>query len=358
MIFIAGLHGNEPYGVVALDRLFRVLDSEAPPFRGEVLGLAGNITALKSGRRYLVSDLNRSWTRRRIAAIRTRQSDDEEREQLELLDTIEQTLRGRESEAIVLDLHTTSSDSIPFFTLGDSLRNRQFARKLELPLVLGIEEQIHGALLEYLNARGPITVGVEGGRHDDPASIDFHEHVLWIALAEAGCIEPDHVPRYAERRAALAGARGSLPPVFEVRARRPVSPDDGFVMRPGFQNFEMIREGQPLADDVDGVVVAPEDGRIFLPLYQDLGDDGFFVVRPVRPIWLKISSVLRHLRLYPLVRFLPGVRRSRRRPGTLLVDSRVARWYVVELFHLLGYRKRREALGFYAFSRRRHDLRF
>lgn len=358
VVFIAGLHGNEPYGVAALERLFHALESETPPCRGEVLGLAGNITALNSGLRYLVSDLNRSWTRRRIAAIRTRQRDDEEREQLELLETIEQALRGRESEAIVLDLHTTSSDSVPFFTLGDTLRNRKFARKLELPLVLGIEEQIHGALLEYLNARGPITVGVEGGRHDDPASIDFHEHVLWIALVEAGCIEPDNVPRYSERRAALAGARGSLPPVFEVRARRAVKPEDGFVMRPGFQNFEVIHEGQPLADDVDGVVVAPENGRIFLPLYQDLGDDGFFVVRSVRPIWLKVSSLLRHLRLYPVVRFLPGVRRSRRRPGTLLVDRRVARWYVVELFHLLGYRKRREALGFYAFTRRRHDLRF
>ncbi len=129
-------------------------------------------------------------------------------------------------------------------------------------------------------------------------------------------------------------------------------------MRPGFQNFEAIREGQPLADDADGVVVAPEDGRIFLPLYQDLGDDGFFVVRPVRPVWLRVSSLLRHLRLHSLARLLPGVRRSRRRPDTLLVDSRVARWYVVELFHLLGFRKRREALGFYAFTRRRHDLRF
>jgi hypothetical protein len=55
---------------------------------------------------------------------------------------------------------------------------------------------------------------------------------------------------------------------------------------------------------------------------------------------------------------MPGVRRSRRRPDTLIVDRRVARWYVIEVFHLLGYRKRREALGYYAFTRRRHDLRF
>ena len=59
-----------------------------------------------------------------------------------------------------------------------------------------------------------------------------------------------------------------------------------------------------------------------------------------------------------VARLMPGVRRSRRRPDTLIVDRRVARWYVIEVFHLLGYRKRREALGYYAFTRRRHDLRF
>ena len=358
VIFIAGLHGNEPAGVVALERLFRVLDTESPPCRGEILGLAGNLTALASGRRYLVSDLNRSWTRRRIAAIRTQQTDEEQREQFELLEILEDTLRGRESEAIILDLHTTSADSIPFFTLGDTLRNREFAGKLELPLVLGIEEQIHGALLEFLNARGPIAIGVEGGRHDDPASVDYHEHVLWVALAEAGCLTPDDVPDYAERMAALVAARGNLPPVFEVRARKAVAPGDGFAMRPGFANFAAIRAGQPLADDSEGEVLAPEDGRIFLPLYQDQGDDGFFVVRPVRPSWLRVSSLLRHLRLYSVARLMPGVRRSRRRPDTLIVDRRVARWYVIEVFHLLGYRRRREALGYYAFTRRRHDLKF
>jgi len=30
VIFVAGLHGNEPAGVEALERLFRGLDSEAP----------------------------------------------------------------------------------------------------------------------------------------------------------------------------------------------------------------------------------------------------------------------------------------------------------------------------------------
>ena len=43
---------------------------------------------------------------------------------------------------------------------------------------------------------------------------------------------------------------------------------------------------------------------------------------------------------------------------TLILDRRVARWYVIEVFNQLGYRRRREALGYYAFTRRRHDLKF
>ncbi len=355
---IAGLHGNEPAGVVALERLFAALSRRAPAARGEVVGIAGNLAALAAGRRYLSTDLNRAWTPRRIAAIRAEQTDPEEREQAELLDALEDILRGREPEAIILDLHTTSAESIPFCTLGDTLRNRGFARRLVIPVVLGIEEQIHGALLEYLGARGPITVGVEGGQHDDPASIDYHEHVLWVALVEAGCLSRRDVPDFEERCAALVAARGDMAHFFEVTARHAVSPGDGFRMRPGFRNFDAIRSGQPLADDGGGTVPAPEAGHVFLPLYQEQGDDGFFVVRSIPAGWLGVSAALRHLRLHALVPFLPGVRRSRRRADTVIVDRRIARWHVVQAFHLLGYRKRHEALGHYAFTRRRHDLRY
>lgn len=129
-------------------------------------------------------------------------------------------------------------------------------------------------------------------------------------------------------------------------------------MRPGFANFAPVTQGQPLADDSGGEVLSPEDGMIFLPLYQEQGDDGFFIVRPIHERWLRLSTILRHLRVDALAPLLPGVHRSRRRPDTLLVDRRIARWQVTELFHLLGYRKRREALGYSAFTRRRHDLRF
>ena len=248
----------------------------------------------------------------------------------------------------------TSADSAPFLTLADTLRNRDFARRIGLPLVLGIEEQIDGALLEVIMERGPVTVGIEAGQHDDPVSVDHHERAVWMALVAGGHVEPEAVPGLREMREALRVARRGLPKVFEVRYRKAVEPGDGFAMHPGFTNFERIREGQELARDHRGPVTAPEDGRIFLPLYQDQGDDGFFVVRDFHPAWLRVSALLRRMRISSLAKWLPGIHPARRRPDALIVDRRVARWLTLQVFHLLGYRKSRVTKGWYVFRRRAH----
>ena len=79
--------------------------------------------------------------------------------------------------------------------------------------------------------------------------------------------------------------------------------------------------------------------RLFLPLYQKLGDDAYFLVRPVRTVWLAVSRFLRRLGAARVLPMLPGVHRAKERTDTYLVNRRVARWLVVQLFHLLGYRR-------------------
>jgi succinylglutamate desuccinylase len=327
-----------------------------PPFEGEFVAIAGNRQALRAGRRFLVRDLNRGWTPRGIRRVDglDEHRSAEDREQGEMILALREVLADDHPDTRVVDLHTTSAESAPFVTLGDTLRNREFARRIGLPLVLGIEEQIDGALLEVIMERGPVTLGIEAGQHDDPASVDHHERVVWMALVAGGHVRQSDVPNLREMRAALREAWRGLPEVFEVRFRKAVSPDDGFVMRPGYANFERIREGEEVARDRRGPVLFPEDGRIFLPLYQEQGDDGFFVVRDFRPAWLRISALLRRLRVDSVARWLPGIHPARRRPDVLIVDRRVARWLTVQVFHLLGYRKSRVARGWYVFQRRAH----
>jgi hypothetical protein len=72
----------------------------------------------------------------------------------------------------------------------------------------------------------------------------------------------------------------------------------------------------------------------------------------VRRFWLRVAAGLRRLRLDALVHWLPGVRRDPADALTILVDPRIARWFVTELFHLLGFRKERQRGDRLAFTRR------
>jgi len=280
----------------------------------------------------------------------------EDGEQAELISVLRVELAGDRSETRVIDLHTTSADGPPFLTLADTLRNRAFARRIGLPLVLGIEEQIDGALLEVITGAGAVTLGIEAGQHDDPVSVDHHERAVWMALIAGGHVQEEDVPEARSMRAALRAARLDLA-VFEVRYRKPVAADDRFRMLPGYRNFQFVSAGEFVAEDRRGRVTVPEDGRIFLPLYQEQGDDGFFIVRDVHPAWLRLSAGLRRLRVSSIARWLPGIHPARRRTDVLIVDRRVARWLTLEVFHLLGYRKSRVTQGWYVFRRRSHDGR-
>ena len=171
-------------------------------------------------------------------------------------------------------------------------------------------------------------------------------------LATAGCIRADDLPLPADATGVEAR---DAPPVVEVRHHHVIREGDDFVMEPGFTNFQSVERGQILARDRGGPIYAGETGQILMPLYQGQGTDGFFLVRPVRPFWLRVAKWLRRLRIERLLPALPGCEDTRTDPGTLVVDPRIARWFVVELFHLLGFRKRQSREGKLIVSRRWHE---
>jgi succinylglutamate desuccinylase len=128
-----------------------------------------------------------------------------------------------------------------------------------------------------------------------------------------------------------------------------------FEMRPGYNNFDPIVKGQELGTDFRGPVRANESGVILMPLYQKLGEDGFFIGREISRFWLKVSEILRALNVQDYVRYLPGVTHDPVEPETLIVNTRVARLFPLQIFHLLGFRKRRWINSNLVVSRRKHD---
>ena len=378
LLCLAGLHGNEPAGVLGLESVLRVLDGERPGMRGDFVGLAGNLAALECGRRFIDEDLNRIWQSVRVNAIlaseRAKRGQEpfldseqppgaellelvgssEYHEQRELLIALQQALEAARGTVFVLDLHTTSAESVPFATLGDTRANREFALKLPLPIVLGLEEQIDGAMLEHLDQVGLVGIGIEGGAHEAGASVEAHEDSLWLALGALGMLEPQDIPDAAGRRARLAHASKGLPQVLAVRYRHDIRSDDGFRMLPGFRNFEPVGGGQVIGSSSAGLVRAPEGGRIFLPLYQEQGNDGFFIVHEVNPAWLRVSALLRGLHVDRLAPLIPGVQKHPERTDAFVLGSR-PNGVVIGLLHLLGFTKRVERGQVLMIRRAEHD---
>ena len=127
------------------------------------------------------------------------------------------------------------------------------------------------------------------------------------------------------------------------------------LFRPGYVNFQKVAPGEVLAAERGEEVRAVEGGRLLLPLYQALGNDGFFLAREFHSFWLGASSLLRRAGVDRFAHFLPGVRKARNRKGVLLVSPLSARCFVIEFFHLLGYRKLRRGENYWIISRRRHE---
>ncbi len=340
------MHGNEPAGVEGLQRVLQALDDSDGAVCGDLVALAGNLTALSRGRRFIGRDLNRAWGSDRMHSLMENgcplESCPEDHEQIELLRALDHAVAESRGPVYVLDLHTTSGGGGAFTTASNTLRNREFALSLEVPFILGLEELVDGTMLEYMGRRGFVAALFEGGQHDEPSAVDRVEAAVWIALEAAGLIPEDKVPQVEEGRKRLSREVTGKPPVLEVRYKYGIEPGSRFLMKPGYENFRPVIGGEVIGSNGGGEVCSPVAGRILMPLYQEQGEDGFFIVRSVHPIWLTISSILRHLGVDRIVHWLPGVRRHATRPGALVADKRVARWYALEIFHLLGYRKKRE----------------
>lgn len=365
LIVVGAIHGNEPAGVLALRRVFDRLRDHQVEISGDFVGLLGNIRAFQQGLRYLDRDLNRLWQPDdRADADSCAPSTCRDYDELLDLRTAVRSAQGAaRGRVFVLDLHTTSSPTVPFAIANDRRANRRFAAMLPVPIALGLQEELGGTLMEYVEAQGCTVIAFEAGRHDDPLAVDRHEAAIWLMLTTLGMIPrvgesppsgPGDLDGFTNGRAGeiLAGAVGGLPRRFEVRYRHPVSREDEFTMQPDFRNFDPVSAGDTLAFDRGGAIRAIESARIFLPLYQGLGAEGFCLVRPVSKLRVALGLLLRGMRFDAVIPWLPGAHRHPACRHTVLVNPHLARGLTGEILHLSGYRRHPTNNGLAVFRRR------
>ncbi len=343
VVLFVGIHGNETAGVSAIVNVLKQGLADEEKLKGSLYAIRGNIEALKRGVRYIDTDLNRLWEifdTDRDYSHPYRQTENvpaEYDESLQIKSAIEEILEkhGHDEEIIFADLHTTSSESCAFILLNDTLNNRQIARKFPVPQVLGIEENIHGTLLSYINNLGYRAIGFEAGAHTSEDSVKRSEAFIYLLLHYTGLIKLGR-EKLLEAEEEIQ-AHASVPDTyFDIRYHHYVADPENFNMFPGFHNFDPVEKGTPLAYDNGKLIKAPESGRIFMPLYQKKGNDGFLILDRVSPFWLTLSSWFRNSSVHGILRYLPGVTKKSRQ--VYEVDRRIAKFLVKEIFHLLGYR--------------------
>jgi predicted deacylase len=343
LVLFAGIHGNEPSGVEALEQVFAQLKATDPELKGAVYGIRGNMPALLQKKRYLVHDLNRIWTRSGIDEIESKNElertvEENELSAIHLL--ISEIFETQSPPFYFVDFHTTSSPTLPFITINDALINRKFSRLFPVPVILGIEEYLEGPLLSYINQKGYVSLGFESGQHFTQEAVTNTISFIWLAMIYCGVLDSEQIPDYKKYHNQLSKAAEGNTIFYEVIFRHCIEKSDNFEMLPGFRSFDKLHKGDAMALHNEQEIIALKDTIVFMPLYQVQGEEGFFLIRPI-PLWiLSFSAFLRRIRLDSFLALLPGVSWSNPARENLMVNLKIARFFSKPFFHLLGYRNR------------------
>ena len=84
----------------------------------------------------------------------------------------------------LLDLHSTSSQSAPFSIVNH--QSQRLGARFPVPMVFGLDDEIHGTLVSYFDSRGIPVLGFEGGQHESKEAVLFHLAILRLALVFTG----------------------------------------------------------------------------------------------------------------------------------------------------------------------------
>lgn len=292
IICIGGIHGNELAGVKALDLILKMLEVEPITnpnfeFRGKLVAVRGNLAAIKAGKRYIDKDLNRNFRKTRLDKIMAGELPhlySEDYEAIELINFIKNEIRKYHAKKVVIiDLHTTSSPGGIFTIVPEDADSLRVAREMHAPVIRGMLEGIKGTTLHYFTSEnlGVIsrTVTFESGQHDDPRSVNLAIAAIVAVLRAMGSIDGKNVETQHDKL--LIDYSMNLPSVTRLVKKHSIEPGDGFKMKPNYLNFQKVTKGEIIAYDNNGPIAIEEDGILLMPLYQDQGEDGFFIIKQI-----------------------------------------------------------------------------
>lgn len=233
---VAGIHGDEPCGVHAVERLL----DERPPVSKPVKLIVANEKAIAAGVRYLEEDLNRTFPGDPDADTH------EERLAARLADELADTL--------VCSLHSTRSYSEPFAFLDDLTGGLgDIVRRLPITAIVEAGPFVGGRLAESAT-----TLEVECGRQGTEAAAANADRLVRAFLTATGVLPGEAPPRPV--------------PHFRLCDRLPKRPAERYEVF--VENFRSVDAGEAFAA-ADGVAQTAEESFYPVLLSPDGYDDVF-----------------------------------------------------------------------------------
>lgn len=250
-------HGNEPAGLAALQKLYRLF-SKTPPPRGRVFLMVHNIEA---GKAFFHA---KNDQKRRISRYIDINMNRLPEDTLSLEnDTRYEIMRARELFPIwkklthALDIHSMTSRARPMIISRDtSARSRNLVSRLGIPLLISNMGQVQIGLPVFsffgMDNKRCVALGLEAGRHQDTITLIRAEKVALSFLRQAGILE---------------GVREKHMPYTEYRVKQPlIFPSIEYDLTRRFRTYDMIKKGEVLATSPNHPpLIMPFDGAILFP---------------------------------------------------------------------------------------------
>lgn len=214
---VAGIHGDEPCGIRAVERL---LADEAAVERPVKL-IVANEEAVAAGERYVEEDLNRAFPG----------DPDGETHESRLAHVLAREVQG----CTVLALHSTQSSAEPFAVIDtvDAIA-RSLAPRLPVDVLIETDEYTDGRLIEHAH-----TIEVECGLQGTERAA---ENAYWLARAFLAATGAVPAPTAED---ALDAAERTEVEVFRLRKPIPKPPADSYEVYAA--NFSAVGAGDRFA---------------------------------------------------------------------------------------------------------------
>lgn len=247
------VHGNETAGLAVLNDFLSLLDRKVINCQLPIGIIVGNFEAALENKRFLESDLNRSFGHEKSTA-KTK----EQKRSYDLQELLKKT-------AWLLDIHQTRLESKrPFFIFP--------YRKESLDFVEGISEQTavvthwgdggfskEGLCIdEYVNSQGGVGITLECGQ----AGFDSWQIAYGLKMVLQSI-------SFVSRKENSFGKSEETRRDLYTIADTLVCPQRGVLkLEPGLVNFQNVVKGEMLANCDGRPILSPSDGWILFPNYS------------------------------------------------------------------------------------------